>query len=216
LAGSNSGKLSRPCSKKGGDRPDRLAHVSTQSFNVTSCAWCRSQGAAGTLATCRCSNDHEHLHAGRSWRSARGEQQSRSLSASCASRLALMAPSGPSKSHKLLSMKEMLVGAVGIESTTGRNFKDLEGMLGNAKALKRNNWECKGILNGPSFFSTTEIPSQCISLTVQVARSASGSNFAARMASQRNFTRMCQTRTRSPAAASFVRNSSTSSRPLRS
>jgi hypothetical protein len=32
-------------------------------------------------------------------------------------------------------------------------------------------------LNGPSFFSTTEIPSQCISLTVQVAQSASGSNF---------------------------------------
>ena len=29
-----------------------------------------------------------------------------------------------------------LVGAVGIESTTRRNFKDLEGMQGNAKALK--------------------------------------------------------------------------------
>ncbi len=42
-------------------------------------------------------------------------------------------------------------------------------------------------LNGPSFFSTIEIPSQCISLTVQVAQSASGSNFAARMASRRNF-----------------------------
>jgi hypothetical protein len=42
-----------------------------------------------------------------------------------------------------------LVGAVGIENTTTRNFKDLEGMLGNAKALKRNNWECKGILIGP-------------------------------------------------------------------
>jgi hypothetical protein len=26
---------------------------------------------------------------------------------------------------------------------------DLEGMLGNAKPLKRNNWECKGILIGP-------------------------------------------------------------------
>ena len=34
---------------------------------------------------------------------------------------------------------------VGVENTTRRNFKDLEG-LGNAKALKRNNWECKGIL----------------------------------------------------------------------
>ena len=28
-------------------------------------------------------------------------------------------------------------------------------MLGNAKVLKRNNWECKGVLIGPSFFSTT-------------------------------------------------------------
>jgi hypothetical protein len=42
-----------------------------------------------------------------------------------------------------------MVGAVGIENTTVRNFKDLEEMLGNAKALKRNNWECKGILIGP-------------------------------------------------------------------
>jgi hypothetical protein len=57
----------------------------------------------------------------------------------------------------------------GIENTTRRNFKDLEGMQGNAKALKRNNWECKGILIGPSFFSTTEIPSLCISITVQIA-----------------------------------------------
>src|SRR6267154_906728 len=32
-----------------------------------------------------------------------------------ASRLALMTPCGPSKSHKLIFMKEMLVGAVGIE-----------------------------------------------------------------------------------------------------
>jgi hypothetical protein len=46
-----------------------------------------------------------------------------------------------------------MVGAVGIENTTGRNSKDLEGMLGNAKALKRSNRECKGILVGPSFFS---------------------------------------------------------------
>ncbi len=29
-----------------------------------------------------------------------------------------------------------MVGAVGIENTTRRNFKDLEGMQGNAKALK--------------------------------------------------------------------------------
>jgi hypothetical protein len=44
-------------------------------------------------------------------------------------------------------------------------------------------------LNGPSFFSTTEILSQCVSLTVQVAQSALGSNFAARMASLTAFTR---------------------------
>jgi hypothetical protein len=42
-----------------------------------------------------------------------------------------------------------MVGAVGIENTTGRNFKDLEEMQGNAKALKRNNRECRGILIGP-------------------------------------------------------------------
>jgi hypothetical protein len=38
---------------------------------------------------------------------------------------------------------------VGVENNTGRNFKDLEEMRGNAKALKRNNRECKGILIGP-------------------------------------------------------------------
>jgi len=58
--------------------------------------------------------------------------------------------------------KGWLVGAVGIENTTGRNFKELEGMLGNAKTLKRNNRECKGILIGPSmapgFFSVIEVP----------------------------------------------------------
>ena len=39
--------------------------------------------------------------------------------------------------------------AVQVENTTGWNFKDLEGMQGNAKALKRNNWQCEGILIGP-------------------------------------------------------------------
>jgi hypothetical protein len=43
-----------------------------------------------------------------------------------------------------------LVGAVGIENNTEWNLKDLEEMLGNAKALKRNNGECKVILIGPS------------------------------------------------------------------
>jgi hypothetical protein len=88
----------------------------------------------------------------------------------------------------------MLVGAVGIENTAWRNFKDLEGMLGNAKELKRNNRECKGILIGPlmapRFFPTIEIRSQCISLTGQVTQSALGSNLAARMASRRNFANM--------------------------
>jgi len=40
-----------------------------------------------------------------------------------------------------------LVGAVGIENTTGRNFKDLEEMLGNAETL-RNNKEREDILIG--------------------------------------------------------------------
>ena len=42
-----------------------------------------------------------------------------------------------------------LVGAVGIETNTDRNFKDLEEMLGSAKELKRNNGECKGIFMAP-------------------------------------------------------------------
>jgi hypothetical protein len=46
--------------------------------------------------------------------------------------------------------KSWLAGAVGIENTTVRNFKDLEEMLGSAKELKGNNRECKGILIGPS------------------------------------------------------------------
>jgi hypothetical protein len=53
-----------------------------------------------------------------------------------------------------------MVGAVGIENTTRRNFKDLEGMLGNAEALKRNNWECKGILIGPLMASRFSRPSR--------------------------------------------------------
>jgi|GEM_PF-4167813 len=54
-----------------------------------------------------------------------------------------------------------LVGAVGIENTTRRNFKDLEEMLGSAKALIRNTRECKGILIGPlkapHFFSVLKL-----------------------------------------------------------
>jgi hypothetical protein len=54
-----------------------------------------------------------------------------------------------------------LVGAVGIENNNIWNFKDLEEMLGNAKALKRNNREYKEILIGPSMaphFSGAVIP----------------------------------------------------------
>ena len=39
---------------------------------------------------------------------------------------------------------------MGVENNSDRNFKDLEEMLGCAKALKRNNRECKEILIGPS------------------------------------------------------------------
>jgi|SRR5580700_1586555 hypothetical protein len=55
----------------------------------------------------------------------------------------------PAKSLRHSELMGWLVGAVGIENTTVRNFKDLEGMQGNVKELKRNNWECKGILIGP-------------------------------------------------------------------
>jgi hypothetical protein len=80
-----------------------------------------------------------------------------------------------------------LVGAVGIENTTGRNLKDLEGMRGNAKALKRNNRECKGILIGPSmaprFFSRYRDSVAVLFLTALTGRRQLRSNFSARVAS---------------------------------
>lgn len=39
---------------------------------------------------------------------------------------------------------------MGIENNSDRNQKDLEEMLGTPMTLKRNNWESKGILIGPS------------------------------------------------------------------
>jgi hypothetical protein len=52
--------------------------------------------------------------------------------------------------------------AVKIENNTDWNFRDLEEMLGSAKALKRNNRRHEGILIGPSRapseFLVTEIP----------------------------------------------------------
>jgi hypothetical protein len=52
-------------------------------------------------------------------------------------------------------------GAVGIENINIWNFNNLEEMLGNAKALKRNNREYKKILIGllmAPHFSGAEIP----------------------------------------------------------
>src|SRR5260370_25395217 len=116
--GPNSRKRASSRRSKSGTGQNRLAHVSSQPFNVTTCAWRRSQGATRTLAACRYSDDDEYLHASSSHGASRSEQQSRSSSATGAGCLTLMAPCGPSKSHKSLLMKEMLVGAVGIEPTT--------------------------------------------------------------------------------------------------
>jgi len=82
--------------------------------------------------------------------------------------------------------ESLLVGAVGIENTAGRNFKDLEEMMGNAKSLKRTNRECQGILIGPSMaphFCGAEIPL----LFFRSIKSGVGfrSNLVARMASRR-------------------------------
>src|SRR5216683_797408 len=93
----------------------------------------------------------------------------------------LRVPVGP----RNLSNIGILVGAVGIENTTGRNFKELEGMLGNTKALKRNDRECKGILIGPStapVFLYAEVPSLTFSRRTKGGVSF-GSNLAARVAS---------------------------------
>jgi hypothetical protein len=41
---------------------------------------------------------------------------------------------------------------VGVENITDMNLKDLEGILGNTKSLKRNNKELEEILIVPSMF----------------------------------------------------------------
>lgn len=50
---------------------------------------------------------------------------------------------------------------MGVENNSDGNFKDLEEMVGSAKALKKNNKEFDGILIGPSmvphFFGLSEI-----------------------------------------------------------
>ncbi len=84
-----------------------------------------------------------------------------------------------------LKNKEDLVGTVGGENTLDRSLKELQEMRGSSKPLKRNNGEHEGILIGPSFFSTTEIPSSYISRKRQGPQSNSALNLAARMASRR-------------------------------
>jgi hypothetical protein len=44
----------------------------------------------------------------------------------------------------------VLVGAVGIENNDVRNFKELRGIRGNAKSLKKNKRARKGVLIAPS------------------------------------------------------------------
>jgi hypothetical protein len=81
-----------------------------------------------------------------------------------------------------------LVGAVGIEKNSGRDFKDLRGMRRNAKSLKRNDGERSVIHIAPLMLprfrpSRNSLPYRfrLLPLTVE---SASGPNLAARMASQ--------------------------------
>jgi len=58
---------------------------------------------------------------------------------------------------KCLPINGMVGGAVGIENNSVWNFKELEEIRRSVKALKRNNEEHEGILDGPSmaprFFS---------------------------------------------------------------
>jgi hypothetical protein len=80
-----------------------------------------------------------------------------------------------------------LVGAVGIENNADRNRKDLGEMLRSAKALKRNNWESKGSLIGPSMAPHLSGCSDSVAvfpLNVRKPLSASAQIFAARMASR--------------------------------
>ncbi len=72
----------------------------------------------------------------------------------------------------------LLVGAVGIESNNGRDFKDLRGMHGNFKSLKRNDEGRYRTLIAPS-----KLPRLSPSLGATPQQlSALGPNLAARMA----------------------------------
>jgi hypothetical protein len=81
-----------------------------------------------------------------------------------------------------------LVGAVGIENNDGRDFKDLRGMQGNTKLLKRDDGERKEILIAPlklpGFLGPWNSFVVRFSPIVLDRKSASGPNLAARMASR--------------------------------
>ncbi len=62
-----------------------------------------------------------------------------------------MAPRGPSKSHKLLDMKEMLVGAVGIETTYHWHFNDLRSRARTEKEGLGSPWNPYCRLNAAFF-----------------------------------------------------------------
>jgi hypothetical protein len=67
-----------------------------------------------------------------------------------------------------------LVGAVGIENNSTRNFKDLEEMHRSVRTLKRHNAERKGILIGPPMAPRFPSPNKFLHiLQKHIATSAS-------------------------------------------
>ena len=58
---------------------------------------------------------------------------------------------------------------MGIENNEEWNFKDLQGMPGNARSLKRNVRACKGILIAPSLILLLEILSPSTSSSIWFA-----------------------------------------------
>ena len=82
-------------------------------------------------------------------------------------------------------------------------------MLGNAKALKRNNWECKGILIGPlmapRFFRPPRFR-HCVFHSLSKSRRRLRAQISRRGWQADVTSRVCQIRTPGPAGASFERN----------
>jgi hypothetical protein len=89
---------------------------------------------------------------------------------------------------------QCLVGAVGIENNTHRNFKDLQGMRGAFKSLKRNDEGCSETLSAPSKLPrpapSLEIPSLISFAYRSQQLSALGPNLAARMASRHRYPKL--------------------------